>query len=137
MNFLTTESGEITEKEDTNSLTGKIIGAAIEIHRSLGPGLLESAYEACLIYELRYRKLRVEPQKAMPVFYKDVYLDCGYRVDVIVEGQVIVEVKSVGSLAPIHEAQLLSYLKLSDCKIGLLINFNVKILKEGIRRMRI
>ena len=117
--------------------TGKVIGAAIEIHRALGPGLLESAYEACLIYELRLRKLRVEPQKSMPVFYKDVYLDCGYRVDVVVEGQVIVEIKSVNSLALIHEAQLLSYLKLSDCKIGLLINFNVKILKEGIRRMRV
>jgi GxxExxY protein len=137
MNFLTTESTELTEKEDSNSLTGKVIGAAIEIHRALGPGLLESAYEACLIYELRLRKLRVEPQKSMPVFYKDVYLDCGYRVDVVVEGQVIVEIKSVNSLALIHEAQLLSYLKLSDCKIGLLINFNVKILKEGIRRMRV
>jgi GxxExxY protein len=137
MNFLTTESTELTEKEDSNSLTGKVIGAAIEIHRALGPGLLESAYEACLIYELRLRKLRVEPQKSMPVFYKDVYLDCGYGVDVVVEGQVIVEIKSVNSLALIHEAQLLSYLKLSDCKIGLLINFNVKILKEGIRRMRL
>jgi len=137
MNFLTTESTEITEKEDSNSLTGKIIGAAIEIHRALGPGLLESAYEACLIYELRLRKLRVEPQKSMPVYYKDVYLDCGYRVDVVVENQIIVEIKSVSSLASIHEAQLLSYLKLSDCKVGLLINFNVKVLKEGIRRMRV
>jgi GxxExxY protein len=89
MNFLTTESTEITEKEGSNSLTGKIIGAAIEIHRALGPGLLESAYEACLIYELRLKKLRVEPQKSMPVYYKDVYLDCGYRVDVVVENQII------------------------------------------------
>jgi GxxExxY protein len=137
MNFLTTEHTEITEKEDPSSLTGKIIGAAIEIHRALGPGLLESAYEACLLYELRLRKLKVEPQKAMPVFYKDVMLDCGYRVDLVVEDQVIVEIKSVSSLAPIHEAQLLSYLKLSNCKIGLLINFNVKTLKEGIRRLRI
>ncbi len=136
MNFLTTEHTEITEKEDPNSLTGKIIGAAIEIHRALGPGLLESAYEACLLYELRLRKLKVKPQKAMPVFYKDVMLDCGYRVDLVVEDQVIVEIKSVSSLASIHEAQLLSYLKLSNCKIGLLINFNVKILKEGIRRLR-
>ena len=111
--------------------------AAIEIHRALGPGLLESAYETCLIYELRLRKLKVEPQKSMPVFYKDVMLDCGYRVDLVVENQVIVQIKSVNSLAPIHEAQLLSYLKLSDCKIGLLINFNVKILKEGIRRMKV
>lgn len=136
MNFLTTESTEHTEKEEQNSLTGKIIGAAIEIHRALGPGLLESAYEACLIYELRLRKLKVEPQKSMPVVYKDVMLDCGYRVDIVVENRVIVEIKSVSSLAPIHEAQLLSYLKLSNCKIGLLINFNVRILKEGICRMR-
>jgi GxxExxY protein len=136
VNFLTTEHTEITEKEDPSSLTGKIIGAAIEIHRALGPGLLESAYEACLLYELRLRKLKVEPQKAMPVFYKDVMLDCGYRVDLVVEDQVIVEIKSVSSLAPIHEAQLLSCLKLSNCKIGLLINFNVRILKESIRRLR-
>jgi GxxExxY protein len=136
INFLTTESTEPTEKEESSSLTGKIIGAAIEIHRALGPGLLESAYEACLIYELRLRKLKVEPQKSMPVFYKDVMLDCGYRADIVVEEQVIIEIKSVSSLAPIHAAQLLSYLKLSNCKIGLLINFNVKVLKEGIRRIR-
>ena len=136
INFLTTENTEHTEKEEPNSLTGKIIGAAIEIHRALGPGLLESAYEACLIYELRLRKLKVEPQKSMPVFYKDVMLDCGYRVDIVVEDRVIVEIKSVSSLAPIHEAQLLSYLKLSNCKIGLLINFNVRVLKEGICRIR-
>ena len=136
INFLTTESTEHTEKEESSSLTGKIIGAAIEIHRALGPGLLESAYEACLIYELRLRKLKVEPQKSMPVFYKDVMLDCGYRADIVVEEQVIIEIKSVSSLAPIHAAQLLSYLKLSNCKIGLLINFNVKVLKEGIRRIR-
>ena len=134
MKFLTTED---TEKEDPSSLTGKIIGAAIDIHRTLGPGLLESAYEACLIYELRLRKLKVEPQKSMPVCYKDVYLDCGYRVDVVVKDRVIVEIKSVAILAPIHEAQLLSYLRLSDCKIGLLINFNERILREGIRRMRV
>ena len=137
INFLTTENTELTEKEETSSPTGKIIGAAIEIHRALGPGLLESAYETCLIYELRLRKLKVEPQKSMPVFYKDVMLDCGYRADLVVENQVIVEIKSVNTLAPIYEAQLLSYLKLSDCKIGLLINFNVKILKEGIRRMKV
>ena len=123
--------------EETNALTGKIIGAAIEVHRILGSGLLESAYEACLIYELRLRRLKVESQKPLPVFYKDVMLDCGYRLDLVVDDQVIVEIKSVVSLAAIHEAQLLSYLKLSDCKIGLLINFNMKILKEGIRRFRI
>ena len=131
--FLTTERTEDTEKE-CGSLTGKIIGAAIDVHKALGPGLLESAYEACLSYELRLRKLKVETQ--IPVFYKDVMLDCGYRVDLIVEDQVLVEIKSVSSIASIHEAQLLSYLKMSECKIGLLINFNVSLLKEGIRRMR-
>ena len=136
MNFLTTELTEHTEKEESNSLTGKIIGAAIDIHRALGPGLLESAYEACLIYELHLRNMKVENQKAMPIFYKDVMLDCGYRADLVIEDQVIVEIKSVANLASIHEAQLLSYLKLSNCKYGLLINFNVKLLKEGIRRFR-
>ena len=133
----TTEATEITEKGNDNTLTGKIIVAAIEVHRTLGPGLLESAYEACLIYELRLRRLKVEHQRPLPVFYKDVMLDCGYRLDVVVENQVIVEIKTVSSIAPIHEAQLLSYLKLSDCKMGLLINFNVSVLKDGIRRMRI
>lgn len=102
----------------------------------IGPGLLESVYETCLIYELQLRKLKVEYQKSMPVVYKDVMLDCGYRADLVVEDQVIVEIKSVATLAPIHEAQLLSYLRLSNCKFGLLLNFNVKILKEGIRRFR-
>ena len=124
-------------EETGNSLTGKIIGAAIEVHRILGPGLLESAYEVCLIYELRLRQLKVESQKPLPVFYKDVMLDCGYRLDLVLDDQVILEIKSVVALAAIHEAQLLSYLKLSDCKIGLLINFNMKILKDGIRRFRI
>lgn len=135
MNFLTTESAELAEN-DQSTLTGKIIGAAIDVHRVLGPGLLESAYEACLIYELRLRKMKVENQKAMPVFYKDVMLDCGYRADLVVGDQVIVEIKSVASIASIHEAQLLSYLKQSDCKYGLLINFNVKLLKDGIRRFK-
>src|SRR4030066_1182608 len=103
MNFLTTESTEDTEKEEeSGSLTGKIIGAAIDIHRALGPGLLESAYEACLIYELHLRKMKVENQKAMPIFYKDVMLDCGYRADLVIEDQVIVEIKSVANLASIH-----------------------------------
>ena len=135
--FFTTELTEHTEKEESGSLTGKIIGAAIEVHRALGPGLLESAYEACLIYELRLRQLKVEYQKPMPVFYKDVMLDCGYRVDLIVEQQVIVEIKSVSNILAVHEAQLLSYLKLANCKLGLLLNFNVKMLKDGIRRMKI
>src|SRR5271163_1731600 len=124
-------------EEDSDPLTGNIIGAAIEVHRSLRPGLLESAYQTCLLYELRLRRLKVECQKPLPVFYKDVMLDCGYRLDLVVDDQIIVEIKSVVGIAAIHEAQLLSYLKLSDCKIGLLINFNMKILKDGIRRFRI
>src|ERR1700722_1362158 len=127
---------EETDNREADPLTGNIIGAAIDVHRALGPGLLESAYEACLIYELRLRKIKLESQKAMPVFYKDVMLDCGYRADLVVEDQVIVEIKSVASILSIHEAQLLSYLKQSDCKYGLLINFNVKLLKEGIRRFK-
>lgn len=130
----TTEPSETTER-GSDSLTSMIIGAAIEVHRALGPGLLESAYEACLSYELQLKRLKVECQKPLPVFYKDVMLDCGYRLDLVVEDQVIVEVKSVSHIASIHEAQLLSYLKLSDCRRGLLINFNVKMLKDGIRRM--
>lgn len=135
-NVTTTENTEITERE-VDSLTHEIIGAAIEVHRSLGPGLLESAYEACLIYELRLRHLKIEHQKPLPIFYKNVMLDCGYRLDLVIENQVIIEIKSIHSIAPIHEAQLLSYLKLSDYKKGLLINFNVRILKDGIRRMKL
>lgn len=134
---ITTENSEYTEKEEFDTLTGDIIGAAIEVHRALGPGLLESAYEACLMYELRLRRLNVEHQKPLPIFYKDVILDCGYRLDIVVENQVIVEIKSVSGIAPIHEAQLLSYLKMSDYKRGLLINFNVTMLKDGLRRMRL
>lgn len=125
------------EKEETDSLTSAIISGAIEVHRKLGPGLLETAYEVCLMYELHHRKLKVEQQKALPVCYKDVKLDCGYRLDLVVEEQVIIEIKSVNAIAAIHEAQLLSYLKLSDYKRGLLINFNVKLLKDGIRRLKL
>jgi GxxExxY protein len=123
------------EIEQINQVTEKIIGAAINVHRTLGPGLLESAYEACLAFELVEAGFKVEQQKPIPVIYKAVKLDCGYRLDLLVNDIVIVEVKSVDQLMPIHEAQLLSYLKLSGCKIGLLINFNVKMLKEGIRRL--
>jgi GxxExxY protein len=132
----TTEITAPTEEELT-ALTGNIIGAAIDVHRSLGPGLLESAYEACLDYELQLRKLKVEHQKPLPIFYKDVLLDCGYRLDLVVEGCVVVEIKSVSTIISIHEAQLLSYLRLSGCKVGLLINFNVKLLKNGIYRLRV
>ena len=118
-----------------NELTEQIIGAAIDVHRSLGPGLLESTYEACLLHELAARELSAERQKALPVSYKGVRIDCGYRVDLLVEGEVSVELKAVSRLEPIHEAQLLSYLKLSGCHVGLLINFNVTQLRTGVRRL--
>ena len=121
-------------KTALNSLTEKIIGAAIEVHRHLGPGLLESAYETCLAYELEKLGLKVERQKALPLVYKDIQLDQGYRIDLLVEEQVIVELKVIEQFTPVHEAQVLSYLKFSGCQIGLLINFNVKLLKNGIRR---
>jgi GxxExxY protein len=105
------------------------------VHRALGPGLLESAYEACLAFELAERGPEAEQQKPLPVVYREVRLDCGYRLDLLVERKVIVEIKSVDRLAPIHQAQLLSYLKLSGLRIGLLINFNVKVLKDGIHRV--
>ncbi|HEX6386361.1 MAG TPA: GxxExxY protein [Anaerolineae bacterium] len=123
------------DAEGLNRITGSIIGAAIEVHRALGPGLLESAYESCLAFELTERGLKVEPQKPLPVVYREVKLDCGYRLDLLVEEAVILEIKAVARLLPIHEAQLLSYLKLSDCRVGLLINFNVQVLKKGIRRI--
>lgn len=123
------------EKAQLNRITESIIGAAIDVHRGLGPGLLESAYEACLAFELAQRGLKVEQQKPLPVVYKDVKLDCGYRLDLLVEDAVIVEIKAVDRLAPIHKAQLLSYLKLTGCKVGLLLNFNVQVLKHGIRRV--
>jgi len=129
------ESAEMAEKESLDQITEKIIGAAIDVHRALGPGLLESAYQACLVFELVDRGLRVERQKPLPVVYREVRLDCGYRLDLLVDERVIVEIKAVDRLMPIHEAQLLSYLKLSGCKVGLLINFNVKVLKSGIRRV--
>lgn len=118
-----------------DALTRKIIGAAIEVHKALGPGLLESSYQACLIYELKQIGLKVEWEKGLPVKYKEVKLDCGYRLDILVEESVIVEVKSVVDFAKIHEAQLITYLKMSSCRVGLLINFNVRFLKEGIRRI--
>ena len=124
----------MTERERLNQITESVIGAAIQVHRALGPGLLESAYEACLAFELKKRGLRVEQQKPLPLVYEGVKLECGYRIDLLVEGSAVVEVKSVDRVAPIHEAQILSYLKLSGCKVGLLINFNVTLLKDGIRR---
>ena len=127
---MTNDLGEL------NRLTGQIIGAAIEVHRHLGPGLLESTYEACLAYELEQLGLSFERQKPLPLVYKEMRLDQGYRIDLLVEEQVIVELKVVEELAPVHEAQLLSYLKLSGCSVGLLINFDVKLLKDGIQRFK-
>ncbi len=121
--------------KEINYITEIIIGSAMDVHRELGPGLLESAYEACLAFELADRGLTVERQKGLPVEYRGVKVDCGYRIDLLVEGRVIIELKAVERLEPIHQAQLLSYLKLSGCKVGLLINFNVKVLKNGIRRL--
>jgi len=117
------------------ALTGQIIGDAIWVHKQLGPGLLESTYQACLCRELELRGISFECQKPLPLEYKGVRLECGYRIDLLVAGLVIVEIKSVEALAPIHEAQLLTYLKLTGIKVGLLINFNVAVLKEGIRRL--
>ena len=120
--------------EDTNQLTYNIIGCAYKVHSVLGPGLLESTYEACLAYELMKLDYSVEIQKSLPVVYEEVKLDAGYRIDVLVENKVLLELKSVESICDIHVAQILTYLKLSNIKIGLLINFNVKDLKQGIKR---
>jgi len=125
---------EDTEMIELNQLTEQIIGAAIEVHKAVGPGLLESAYEECLCRELALRSIPFEQQRPLPVEYKGTRLDCGYRLDLLVSGNVVVEVKSVSALEPVHEAQLLTYLKLGGWKLGLLINFNVPILKDGIRR---
>ncbi len=118
-----------------NQLSEKIIGCAIQVHKSLGPGLLESAYEECLFYELKQLVLFVEKQKPLPLIYKDVKLDIGYRLDLLVEKKVIVELKSVEALNDVHIAQMITYLKLSGCKLGLLINFNVLRLVDGLKRI--
>ena len=118
-----------------NMLTGEIIGAAIDVHRYLGPGLLESAYEECMHIELSERGLQVERQRELPIFYKGRRLNAGYRIDLLVNEEVIVELKSVQKIEPIHEAQLLTYLKLAEKRYGLLLNFNVPVMKQGIRRL--
>jgi GxxExxY protein len=123
------------EADRLDQISRRIIGAAIEVHRQLGPGLLESAYQSCLAYELKQRGLRVEEQQALPVTYKEVKLDCGYRLDLVVENEIIVEIKATETLLPIHEAQLLSYLRLAHKRVGLLINFHVPVLKSGLKRI--
>ena len=117
-----------------NQLTGQIIGAAIEVHKALGPGLLESAYEECLSYELAHRNIKIERKKSIPLQYKDINLDCGYRLDILVEESIILELKSCDKIEPIHEAQILTYMKLLDIQIGFLMNFNVPVMKDGIHR---
>lgn len=121
---------------EINQITEKIIGCAIEVHRHLGPGLLESAYEECLVYELRNAGLKAERQVAVPVVYKDIKLECGYRIDILVENTVVIELKTVDGFAPVHEAQILTYMKFASKSIGLLINFNVALLKDGIKRYK-
>jgi GxxExxY protein len=121
--------------EKLNQITYEIIGAAYKVHSTLGPGLLESAYEVCLEYELLKKGFKVERQKPLPVIYEDVKLDAGYRIDLLVEDTVIVELKAVEEIAPIHQAQIMTYLKLSGRKLGLLMNFNVTDMKKGIKRI--
>ncbi len=125
------ESNTMTE----NELATEVIGCAIAVHRSLGPGLLENAYQQCLAYELRNQGLKVEVEKPMPLIYDEVEMDCGYRVDILVEDKLIIELKSVETPNDVHLAQVLTYLKLSNCKLGLLMNFNVSVLKNGIKRV--
>ena len=120
---------------DINQLTGKVIGAAIEVHKTLGPGLLESVYEECLCHELTLQKIAFERQKELPVEYKGLKLSLGYRIDILVKEQLILELKACDAIQPIHEAQLLTYLKLSGIKYGLLINFNTTYLKDGLKRL--
>lgn len=123
------------EAQSLDKLSEKVIGACIEVHRALGPGLLESAYEECVCHELSLRAIRFERQFPLPVIYKAVKLDCGYRLDLVVENRIIVELKSVETLLPIHEAQVLTYLKLTGKTVGLLMNFNVPVLKAGLKRI--
>ena len=119
---------------EINQITNIIIGKAIEVHKQLGPGLLESAYQECLFYELKETDLKVEKEVALPIIYKEVKLDHGYRIDLLVEDKVVVELKTVEAFTDVHQAQILSYLRLGNYPLGLLINFHVKILKDGIRR---
>ena len=147
---LTTESAERVGREEKPAqqeregrgeeglrrLTGAVIGAAIEVHRALGPGLLESAYEACLAYELTERGFAVEQQRSLPVLYKGIELDCLYHLDMVVEGRVLLEIKAVERFLPVHQAQILSYLRLSRLPLALLINFHCATLTQGVRRFR-
>ncbi|MGV7105954.1 GxxExxY protein [Flavobacterium sp. U410] len=123
------------EENSEQEISKIVFDCALKVHKTLGPGLLESAYEECLFYELKKTNLLVEKQKSLPLIYEDVKLDVGCRVDLMIENKFIVEIKSVEAISDVHLAQLLMYLKLTDCKLGLLINFNVKLLKEGVKRV--
>ena len=125
----------LADLPDVNALTSQIIKAAVEVHRTLGPGLFESVYLTCLMHELREAGLSCETQKPLPVVYKNVTLECGFRIDLIVQKTVVVEVKSIAQIAPVHRAQLRTYLILTGCPAGLLINFNVPVLKDGLARV--
>lgn len=120
---------------EINQITHEILDSAYRVHTKLGPGLLESAYQTCLVYELKKKGLKVETEKPLPLVYEEVKLDCGYRIDLLVESQVVVELKTVEAFTEVHTAQVLTYLKLSGCKVGLLINFYTKSLKAGIKRL--
>jgi GxxExxY protein len=126
---------EPSAQSERESLTESVIGLAIEVHRALGPGLLESAYQECLCYELKAKGIAFGRQVTLPVVYKSVKLDCGYRMDLVVDDRLVVELKTVEKILPIHEAQLLTYLRLSGIRTGLLLNFNTSVLKDGIKRM--
>ena len=134
-NLMLSENSNVRIVMDINKLSSRIIGAAIEVHKALGPGLLESAYEKCICHELSIGGLSLERQKPLAVRYKGINLDCGYRLDVVVEDAIILELKSCEKIEPIHKAQLLTYLKLSGFKLGLLLNFNVTLMREGIVRI--
>ena len=123
------------EKDELDALTGKVIGLAIEVHRTLGPGLLETAYQQCLAYELSHADIPFEMEKPIPVRYKNTHIDCAFRADFVIDNRIILELKAVDKILPIHEAQLLTYLKLTKLHLGLIINFNVRVLKNGIKRM--
>jgi GxxExxY protein len=135
--WITTKDTKITKEVIVNRevVTKELVDSALKVHSALGPGLLESAYEACLAYELVERGITVSRQKLLPIRYGQLEIDAGYRLDLLVDDQIVVELKAVGSLLPVHEAQLLSYLKLGGFHMGFLLNFNVRRMKEGIRRM--
>ena len=126
---------KLTSRKELDAVSNSIIGAAIEVHKALGPGLLEAAYESCLAFELAERGHSVERQKAVPVTYKSVQVEAGFRIDLLVEGKIIVELKAVESILPVHKAQLMTYLTLTGLRVGILVNFNVNMLKQGLHRV--